>query len=412
MPFCSGVKYMTKQNKLIIIISSLLVAVFVGVFLLGLNLRPEAPEETATTAPYETSTATAPPEPEELVLSFIGDCIIGSESGIARNENFSWYAENVAHEYFFEKVADELSKDHLTFANVECVITDRDLEKAGKDYSPAFWFKTPTKNVDILTLGSVEVAGIVNNHTGDYKEAGYEDTKKALENAGIPAGEDCIPMYFEEQGIKIGVVYAHLWADYHLSYVEDALKEMEGQCDYKIVFFHGGEEGIHEPDDYKIRCARKLAEEGQCDLIVGSHPHVLQPMEVVNGVPIVYSLGNFCYSAAIFPENKTVIFRVRLTRQDNKINTETEIIPCYVYTGSENNYQPTLVSDKGDYDEIMNMMNTPVKYSYERENRETEAKTQAEEKTDAEKQTNPPTENVPDTTQRYNTPQYDYIETL
>ncbi|MDO5124517.1 MAG: CapA family protein [Eubacteriales bacterium] len=355
---------MTKKGTVIAVISLLLVLVFVAVTLMGLNKKPETPPKNETTPPTRAET-TVPPEPEEIVLSFIGDCIIGSESGIARNENFSWYADNVEHEYFFEKVRDELSQDDLTFSNVECVITDRDLDKIGKDYSPAFWFKTPTKNVDILTLGSVEVAGITNNHTSDYGAEGYEDTKKALEEAGIPAGEDCVPMYFDVKGLRIGVVYAHLWADYHLSYVEDALSDMEGQCDYKIVFFHGGEEGIHEPDDYKIKCARKLAEEGQCDLIVGSHPHVLQPMEVVNGVPIVYSLGNFCYSASIFPENKTVIFRVRLTRTEGRINTETEIIPCYVYTGSENNYQPTIVTDKEDYDEIIGMMNTPVRYSYE-----------------------------------------------
>lgn len=380
-----------KKNNLLITIGAAAVAlIFIIVLAFGLFGNNHSPSDTPTTT-YEAEPLT-PQEPSSpilsnniVTLSFIGDCIIGSDSGEVKSGNFSWYAENKPHDYFFSKVYEELSKDSLTFANVECVLSDRNLEKTPKDYDPAFWFIAPAGNADILSLGSVEVAGLANNHTRDYGTAGYDDTKKALEAQNITVGEDCVPLYFEESGLKIGVVYAHLWSEYHLSYVEDALREMEDKCDYRVVFFHGGEEGVHEPDNYKITCCRKLAEEGLCDLIVGSHPHVLQPMEVVNGVPIVYSLGNFCYSGSNYPENRTIIFQVLLTQMEGEIHTSVRIIPCNVYTGDRNNWQPAIITNPQEKNDIIEFMNTPV--DYKKETEPSTESTATEETTEAEEET-------------------------
>ncbi len=358
----------SKQNKVLIVIFSLMVTVFITVAVIGFaSANPPAPDTTPTeggTAPAET-TPTAPKTDFTTTLSFIGDCIFGNETGTPYEGNFLWYAEQKPHDYFFSEVYDELSKDDLTFANFECVLTDRDLEKSYKDYDPAFWFRAPASYADILSLGSVEVAGIVNNHIYDFGDEGYADTVAALTAQNIAVGEELKPLYFDVNGLRIGAVYVPLWASYQTSYTLDVLEEMQSNCDYKIVFFHGGEEAIHEPDNYKITACRKIAESDLCDLIVGCHPHVLQPMEVVNGVPIVYSLGNFCYSGSNYPENKTIIFQVMLTQKEGGITTSTRIIPCYVFTGDRNNWQPAIVEHVQDYNEIIEMMNTPVDYKVE-----------------------------------------------
>ena len=122
------------------------------------------------------------------------------------------------------------------------------------------------------------------------------------------------------------------------------------------------------PDNYKIDSCRELAESGLCDLIVGAHPHVLQPLEVVNGVPIMYSIGNFCFAGNNYPENKTVIFQATISKNaDNSCVTETNIVPCYVYTGPYNNWQPAVITDPEDKADIMAMVNTPVDYTVETE---------------------------------------------
>lgn len=366
-----------KTKRLTIIIVSVMALIFLLVLIFGLsgkreeNNSAENKTETTTEANVQDILSTGeaevlePAEKDTLTLSFIGDCIIGSESGKINDGNFSYMAANSPHTYFFEKVVSELSKDDFTIANMECVITDRDLEKIGKDYDPAFWYKTPTSNTDILTLGSVEVASIVNNHTGDYGDEGYDDTVVALKSHGLRVGENLKPLYIEKNGIKIGLLCCNLWSSYNVSYIEEALGTMQNECEFKIVLFHGGEEGIHEPDNYKIDACRYLANSGLCDLIVGSHPHVLQPMEVVNDVPILYSLGNFCYSAANYPDNQTVIFRVELKKEESKVKADTELIPCYVYTGYINNYQPMIMPEGEDKDRTLALMNSKVEYRVE-----------------------------------------------
>lgn len=381
---------MDKKLKYITgVLAAVMVAVFLGVFVSGLiKTTPDgakADKQEGTTPDNEvvnTQTDTNSPTQEDakkdyLTLSFIGDCILGSESGRITEGNFSHTAENNSHDYFFSQVKDELSKDDLTIANMECVLTDRELEKIGKDYEPAYWYKAPTVNADILTLGSVEVASVVNNHVNDYGEEGYKDTVAALEGQGLYVGENLTPLYIEKNGIKIGLLSCNLWSSYNVYYIEEALEEMQDKCEYKIVFFHGGTEGVYEPDNYKIDACRYLAQSGLCDLIVGSHPHRLQPMEVVNGVPILYSLGNFCYSAANYPDNKTVIFRVELKKTDNGIITETELIPCYVYTGWINNFQPALMPEGQDKESVLQLMATPVEHIEETTEEETEAPTEA-----------------------------------
>ena len=313
--------------------------VFVLVFSLGLGVstpQNEAPPETLTTGEYS-------------------------------EDSFAGVAQRRDHSYFFAQVYHVLSQDDLTIANFECVLSDRDLEKKEKSYTPAFWFKASASDADILKLGSVEVASVVNNHVYDYGEEGYADTVEALSAQGIYASEELSPVYIEKKGIKIGILSCNLWADYQVGYIETALEEMQDKCDYKIVFFHGGEEGVHQPDNYKIDACRYLAQSGLCDLIVGSHPHVLQPLEVVNDVPILYSLGNFCYSANVYPENKTVILQAELSRTENGVEGAVSVIPCYVYTGSSNNYQPAVMTDKEDIDEVVRMVSATVEYVEETE---------------------------------------------
>ncbi len=356
---------MNKQTKITVtVVASVMVLVFAIVLIVGLAGKSSrnTEEEISTNPTDAQEVATTAPKKEDVVLSFIGDCIIGSESGRVNDGNFSWMAQNKSHDYFFSKVYDVLGKDDLTIANVECVLTDRELEKTGKDYSPAFWFKAPASDADILTKGSVEFASVVNNHTYDYGEEGYNDTVAALKAQGMYVGESLAPVYIEKNGIKMGIVCCNLWGSYQTAYIEDALEEMQDKCEYKIVVFHGGTEAVHEPDNYKIDACRYLANSGRCDLIVGSHPHVLQPLEVVNGVPILYSLGNFCYSANNYPENKTVIFQVQIEREGDTLTTSTRLVPCYVYTGDINNYQPAVMTDQSHIDAVMDMMSQAVEH--------------------------------------------------
>lgn len=362
------------NKKILIPLVSVLIAIVVVFLVIGLTSEKPLSSPVSGTvdeAPALPTTSPAATEAKNtaVTLSFVGDCILGVDPVEYSEGSFIWYSENYPLSYFFEKVYGVLSKDDFTIANMECVLSDNlSLKPIDKGEGPAFWFRAKAKNAGILTEGSVEVASVVNNHVDDFGDEGYTDTVKSLENAGLLVGEDCVPVYFEKNGIKIGLVCCNLWGQWQLGFVEDALEEMADKCDYKIVFFHGGTEGRHMPDNYKIDACRELAESGLCDLIVGAHPHVLQPLEVVDGVPIMYSIGNFCFAGNNYPENKTVIFQATITKDSaGSLTTETNIVPCYVYTGPYNNWQPAVITDPQDKADIMAMVNTPVEYTVETE---------------------------------------------
>ena len=94
------------------------------------------------------------------------------------------------------------------------------------------------------------------------------------------------------------------------------------------------------------------------DLVIGGHPHKLQPKETYKGVDILYSLGNFCYGASLRPENACVLYRLTLTVEDGVLTAkEGTLIPCYVYTGSRNNFQPMVMADSPEKQAVLDFMN-------------------------------------------------------
>ena len=75
-----------------------------------------------------------------------------------------------------------LSKDDLSVINLEGVLKD---DRAGREEGKLHWFRGPTKFAKILPAGSIELAGLANNHVRDYGNPGRRSTK-ALEDSGIP----------------------------------------------------------------------------------------------------------------------------------------------------------------------------------------------------------------------------------
>ena len=96
--------------------------------------------------------------------------------------------------------------------------------------------------------------------------------------------------------------------------IRDRLRE-EG-ADLVIACCHWGIEGDHYPNDYQQKLAHQVIDWG-ADLLVGTHPHVLQGMELYNGKMICYSLGNFCFGGNRNPKDKdTAIYEQTFTFVD------------------------------------------------------------------------------------------------
>lgn len=306
----------------------------------------------------------AEPEKEttfDIDLTIAGDCMLATYKGqVKEGTSFSWYAKNNEPTYFFDKVYDIFSADDFTIVNLENVLTDNPLKEKAKDHNPAYWYKAPTENVNILTSSSIEVANLANNHTGDYGSQGTIDTINAVKNAGLIYGNNDTTAYLEKDGFKIALICHGLWYEGQSSAIINRINEAKKQqADYIIVYFHGGKERIHTPEQWKIRECHRIVDAG-ADLVIGNHPHVLQPIETYNGVKIVYSMGNFCFGGSNKPENRTILYTVKLVINKDTLDVETEeyeIIPCYVYTGSVNNWQPAPITNETEKQKVIDFMN-------------------------------------------------------
>lgn len=317
---------------------------------------------TVPTIPSETSIPTEVPttvetEPKDfnIKLSFVGDVMLASLKNQTATGNFNDYANNNEPEYFLEKVRHIFEADDFTVVNLENVFTDKSLAPKEKDHDPAFWFYSKTDNVKILTTSSVEGVTIANNHTNDYGLQGKKDTVETITNAGLEYGDNDRLMIFEKNGFKIAVVCHGLWGSAQTSSVIKMLEKAEEVSDFQIVFYHGGDSNVHTPEKWRVEASKKLVDAG-ADLVLGNHPHVLQPREIYNGVEIMYSLGNFCYGGKAKPENRTIIYQMDLTVSYDGlevVNTESNIIPCYVYTGERNNYQPAPIENEEEISKVL-----------------------------------------------------------
>ena len=297
----------------------------------------------------------------DIDMTFVGDCCMATNLEDSSYGTLLWYESNADTTYFFSGVRSYFDDD-ITIANCENTFSDRSVAPRDKGEGPAYWFKSPAWFAKVFTDNSIEAVTINNNHTNDYGPEVFEDTKAALDAAGVRWGFRDNIIYYEEEGFKVGVVcvsyYSYSEAEGILPYLELAKEN----SDFQVIYFHGGVEGAYQPEDWKVQACHMLVDNG-ADLILGAHPHVLQKRENYNGVDIVYSLGNFCFGGNDNPvSNRTIIYKYKLkvheTAEGCEVTAkEEEMIPCYVYTGSTNNWQPYPIEDQETVDRVIRYMN-------------------------------------------------------
>lgn len=303
------------------------------------ELRP-APEEPAWSPdPLPESAQTPEQETDRYVLSFAGDCTLGTEHGRWGVSGTFPAVVGTDYAYPLSGVKALFEGDDFTFVNLECALTDHTVPA-----EKTFRFRGPPAYGQILKEGSVEGVTLANNHSLDYGETGLADTRRTLEELGIAAGGDGETfLYTTQRGLKVGVYTA-----YHIGRtgIRTGIEALQAQgAEVIIAAFHSGTEGAYAPTDQQRALFRYAADCG-ADIVYNSHPHVLQPIETYGESVIFYSLGNFCYGGNRNPTDKdTVVIQVTAERQmDGSVClTGVTAYPCCVSSRSDgNDYRPTL----------------------------------------------------------------------
>ncbi len=208
-------------------------------------------------------------------------------------------------------VAEPLAKKHLSVVNVEAPLTraETPIPKSGPN------LKVHPDCVDLLAAGGWDVACCANNHIGDFGPGAVQETLDLLADRGlnpVGAGPDLEsarkPLLLTKNGITVaflamaenefgmagsGKAGANPLAPVRTIARIRAAREM---ADLVIVLIHGGNEFLPVPSPRMVDTYRAFADAGASAVVAG-HTHGPQGMEIWNGTPIVYSLGNFLFGS-------------------------------------------------------------------------------------------------------------------
>ncbi len=281
--------------------------------------------------------------PITLTVTFAGDCTLGTDEAFDYSTSLNAMYENQGDPaYFLANVAGIFGADDLTVVNMEGTLTTS-TARADKTFA----FKGPADFASILTSGDVEAASLANNHSSDYGEQSLTDTISALDAAGIVNfGYDRIA-YMDVKGVKVALIGTYELAEgegIRDSMVNNIQTARSEGAQLVLVYVHWGIEREYVPNETQMYLAHEAIDAG-ADLVIGSHPHVIQGYEVYNGRYIVYSLGNFCFGGNSNPSDKDcLIFQQTFTINGNEVekNDDVDFIACSISsTSSYNNYQPT-----------------------------------------------------------------------
>ncbi len=333
--------YSRKRSRLPFFIGGGIAAVLV-VFLIvnlvgALSAPAQSQEDEALTANDTAVTSTT------LTISFAGDCTLGTDENFSADTSFNTKYSSVGDpSYFMANVASIFASDDLTVANMEGTLTTS-TSRQDKTYA----FKGPAEYANILVKGNIDTVSLANNHSHDYGDSSYTDTISALDAAGVESfGYDRID-YRDVKGVKVALIGTYELAK-HLD-IQDEMKQniqtaKDNGAQLICVYLHWGTEKETVPDEIQVELGHMAVDAG-ADLVVGSHPHVIQGYEKYNGRYIVYSLGNFCFGGNPNPSDKDcMIFQQTFTVTGNDVATDDAInvIPCSISSSSSrNNYQPT-----------------------------------------------------------------------
>ena len=316
----------------------------------------EIPEEIPTEAPTE-----APAETETRVyqLTFVGDCILGCNFNRWKAQNALPLTVGEDYAYPFSNVLSYFEEDTYSFAVLENPLGD-----LGKPRKKDYAYRGEAAYTRILTENSVEAVTLANNHILDYGQEAYDETKRLLNDAGLVYAEhENSTVITTDEGLTIGL--------YAVDFIqqkpgtekirEDILALKESGVDLVVCAFHWGANYKYKTTEEQIRIGH-LAVDSGADVVWGSHPHVLQPVEQYNGGVIYYSLGCFVYGGNSKPKDfDTAIIRQEVIREtDGTVRLgELTAIPCSISSESGwNNYQPTPY-DRGSeaYNRVLNKLN-------------------------------------------------------
>ncbi len=328
-------------KKGLILICSLFVAIFIGLFVYVKSRSVVVETKSSPTKIVEEAKETTG------TMIFVGDIMLSRSVG-------AYMQEKVDYRLPFLAMADFLKEADITFANLENPVSLRGI-KVGSIYS----FRADPKVIEGLKYAGFDIVSIANNHMWDYGREAFLDTMTHLASAGIDFvggghnfEEAHRPIIKDVNGTRVAfLAYTEFLqnviaretsvglTNWDMEQIKKDINTAKSEADLVAVSFHWGEEYKTKHNLKQEQVAKAMIDAG-ADLIIGHHPHVVQEVEQYKNGWIAYSLGNFVFDQTFSKETmESLALKVKI--DDGKISA-VESIPIQI----SKDFQPALLSDK------------------------------------------------------------------
>ena len=295
------------------------------------------PEPSVSNA-FELLDATEKRGPRDLVIVAVGDVSQPATQWVERTES--------QQESVFDPTRHLITGD-LNVMNLENPVTE-DEPSAQKTYA----FTSPPERLNWYFGAGFNMYSLANNHIADADQPGIDHTIENLEKyaaanempvyhagAGKTPEEGLEARFFTPEGKDLEVAFfsvgfsrspnvGKFWDEELVPKIEEASE----RADVVIVAVHAGKEYKHIPEPDLAARYRTWVDAG-ADIVLGHHPHVIQPVEDYKGALIFYSLGNYVFASRTIRHRKMgakmYSMMARIVIHDGELHG-TELVPLWV----------------------------------------------------------------------------------
>ena len=274
------------------------------------------------------------PEDRRIHLIFVGDIML--DRGILSN------IEKYGFDSVFDGAKSFLSNSDFVIANLEGTVTKHDSISVKNNKILRFTFKP--EYVRRLKDVNINIVSLANNHSLDFGLLGYKQTKdflasSSIEFFGSARNDDNIILQKRIKNKNICFIGYHDLFVQNPEIINAKISAVRNTCYKIIVFTHWGNEYWNGISNRQRELGRQFIDSG-ADIVVGSHPHVVEPFEMYKNGAIFYSLGNFIFDqnlsyytehgialSVIFDDKKTSfkITPTEIINREVKISTSTDV---------------------------------------------------------------------------------------
>lgn len=267
------------------------------------------------------------PQTDTVTICLLGDMMMHEAQIAAADQGDGTYDFSS----YFRHIKDDISSADIAIANMEFTL-------AGAPYSGYPCFSAPESFATYLKDCGFDIFLAANNHIYDKGGEGAARTLEFYRNlgikyTGIAYDSDCskstTPLKLMEKDISIALINMTYGTNLGIStpwpkvnyinnrtLIEKAFQDAQ-DCDFVIALPHWGEEYDLTHSQKQEETAKWLISKG-ADLIVGTHPHVVQDSQEIDGVPVAYSLGNAVSNMSAVNTQIELMVKIRITREGKR----------------------------------------------------------------------------------------------